>query len=147
DLLKQNKGEEADRVLLTITKRKRHEPNYQLVLHIGKLLYEHNRLAALRQLIERQCELPPMAARKFNLLGLAYLETEPRQAVDAFKNALRCNLYFEPGYLNLAQAYQKLEDREAARQCLLRYLRLLPDGDLAADAGMRLHDLDSPNRN
>jgi hypothetical protein len=148
-LLKQDKGGEADQVLLDMMKQKRHEHNLYLVLHVGKLLYEHKRSAALHQLLEKRFELTSADARLYNLLGLADLETEPRQAIDAFKNALRCDLHFGPAYFNLAQAYRKIEDKEAARRCLLRYLRLRPDGDadLVADAERRLHELNSPSGN
>ena len=41
-------------------------------------------------------------------------------------------------YLNLAQAYQRVNDRDAAILCLKRYLKLMPFGPLAADARQRL---------
>jgi len=85
--------------------------------------------------------LPPQDARKHNLLGLAYLDTNPVEAIGHFRTALRCNLYFGPGYLNLAQAYEKSQDLASARLCLRRYLDLMPHGHHAADARQRLAKL------
>src|SRR5207248_1178876 len=126
-----------------LLKQKRHERNLHLALQMGKLLYEEKRLSALQGLIEEHGERLPHDARKFNLLGLALLEGQPRQAVDAFKNALRCDLRFEPAYLNLAQAYQLANEPQSARMCLQRYLALMPDGDYAADARRRLAAVDA----
>jgi len=116
-------------------------------MEVGKLLYEHHRKAALRRLMERVSQEKPYDARRFNLLGLANLrdrdqpadsDTKPQVAIEAFKNALRCDLQFGPAYLNLAQAYEEAGNTSAARQCLLRYLQLLPDGPFAEDARRRL---------
>lgn len=141
-LLAQGKGDEAEQVFEKLGTQKRHEHNLHLALQIGNRLYEHKRLSALQRWMEQHCEQPPPDARKFNLLGLALLESQPRQARDAFKNALRCDVRFEPAYLNLAQAYQLANDPNAARLCLQRYLALLPDGVYAADARRRLAAVD-----
>jgi hypothetical protein len=147
DLLQQGKGDEADGVLLALVAQERHEKNANLALHVGKLLLEHKRKAAVVKLMERQRELEPKDARKYNLLGLALLlpqqkegdpERTPQEAVDAFKNALRCDLQFEAGYLNLALGYQRAHDRASARACLVRYLELFPRGRYVGDAHRRL---------
>jgi predicted Zn-dependent protease len=144
ELLQQGKAEPAEQTFQSLLKR--HEQNLHLALQIGKLLYEAKRLPALQKLMEDQCDRLPRDPRKFNLLGLALLESEPRQAVDAFKNALRCDLRFEPAYLNLAQAYQLTNDPQSARMCLERYLAFIPGGVYAADARRRLAALDTTGR-
>jgi tetratricopeptide (TPR) repeat protein len=138
DLFRQKKGDEAERVLRDLLKQKRHERNSYLALEVGKLLYDNGRKESLRRLLEAECEKDPPEARKFNLLGLAQLDADPRQAIESFKSALRCDLRFGPAYLNLAQAYQANNEPRSARQCLIRYLELLPDGPYAADARRRL---------
>ncbi len=137
-LFEQGKPQEAEKRLLEMLTRKKYEKNSYLALHVGKVLYDNKRFEACRQLLESRVRQPPADPMKYNLLGLALLEIEPRDAVSQFKSALRCNLMFGPAYLNLAQAYQKLNDRESARLCLKRYLKLLPYGPLAADARQRL---------
>jgi tetratricopeptide (TPR) repeat protein len=143
EFLAQGRGEEAEQVFQKLVKEKRHEKNLYLSLQIGKILYENNRHAALERLMEQRCELMPHDARKFNLLGLAVLNSQPQQAITAFKNALRCDLRFGPAYLNLAQAYQAANDLESARLSLRRYLAILPDGVYAADARRRLAAADT----
>jgi tetratricopeptide (TPR) repeat protein len=142
-LLEQGRGEEAQQVFEKMLKEKRHEKNLYLNLQIGKLLYEHNRYAALERLMEHQCDQLPRDARKFNLLGLALLNGQPQQAINAFKSALRCDVRFGAAYLNLAQAYQRANDLESARLCLRRYLAILPDGVYATDARRRLASVDT----
>jgi predicted Zn-dependent protease len=146
ELLQQGKAESAEQVFQSLLKQKRHEQNLHLALQIGELLYEAKRLPALQKLTEDQCDRLPHDARKFNLLGLALLEGEPRQAVDAFKNALRCDLRFESAYLNLAQAYQLANDPQSARMCLQRYLAFIPGGVYAADARRRLAGVDTTGK-
>jgi tetratricopeptide (TPR) repeat protein len=138
DLFEDKKGAEADRLLLDLVGRKKHADNAYLVLHVGKLLYEHGRLDALRKLLEPRADLEPRDEHRYNLLGLALLESDPNAAVQQFKNALRCNLYYGPGWLNLAQAYAKANDRTAAVQCLRHYLRIMPYGPEAGDTRQRL---------
>ena len=92
--------------------------------------------------MEPLCDRPPNDPRKFNLLGLALLQDKPRQAVGSFRRALRCDLRYEPAYLNLAQAYDKLGETSSATECLRRYLRLMPQGKLAGDARQRLAALE-----
>ena len=65
---------------------------------------------------------------------MSLLVENPGAAMTAFRNALRCNLYFGPAYFNLAQAYEKTNDPAAARLCLRRYLKLMAYGPLADDA-------------
>jgi hypothetical protein len=138
ELWQQNKTDEAETMLLKMVEKERHKKNRRLVLVVGQLLYEHNRKLALQRLMEQQCQVWPHDARQYNLLGLALLETKPREAIEAFKKAVRCDLHFEPAYLNLAQAYERVNDRDAKRSCLYRYLRLRPDGVYADDARRRL---------
>jgi tetratricopeptide (TPR) repeat protein len=133
--------------LLALVDKKQHRANYHLALHVGRLLYEHNRLAALRQLMERQCGLKPLDAGKFNLLGLALVREDPRRAIDQFQRALRCDLRFGPAYLNLALAYQAIDEPRSARQCLRRYLKLEPAGVCARDARRRLQELEAEEPN
>jgi hypothetical protein len=158
DLLKQGKADEGEDVLFKMLKQKRHEKNYHLALQVGAALYAHNRNQALRGFMEEQCQQWPPDARKFNLLGLALLDFNPQKAVEAFQKALRCDLRFEPGYLNLAQAYQKVPssspaagsgpvgDFDAASLCLLRYLELMPQGAYAADARQRVAALEQSGK-
>lgn len=152
ELFKQSKTGEAAAVLLALMKQDRHQRNTFLALHVGRLLLDHGSKKELLELMSQQSELPPKDARKFNLLGLAYLlpregRTDPdevQQALDAFRNALRCDLHFGPGYLNLARAYDLAHDPRAARQCLLRYLRLMPRGPYVGEAHRRLAELADP---
>jgi hypothetical protein len=136
------KENEAERVLLKMMKEKKHETNRYLTLHVGRLLFEHKRFEALRGLMEKQLLEPPPDARVYNLLGLAVLEADPDGAINHFKDALRCDLYFGPGYLNLSQAYEKSLKRDEAEWCLRRYLKLLPFGPNASDARQRLASLE-----
>ena len=84
------------------------------------------------------------------LLGLALLmpprakddpAASPQEAIDKFRNALRCDLNYGVGYLNLALAYQRAGDATSARACLFRYLELMPQGRYAADAQYRLAEV------
>jgi hypothetical protein len=143
DLLKQNQGDEADRVLLEMMKR--HENNYYLILHVGTLLREHGRKKALadllQPLLERLDGRPaalPRDVRLYNLLGLAALGSEPTKAITAFQNALRCDMDCGPAYLNLAQANTLAGRARDARLCLRRYLALFPKGEWAEEARRRL---------
>lgn len=135
-LLKENQAARADKQLRDLTQK--HPTNDYLTLHVGKLLYDHGRRAALRELMEPLTQRPPQDARKYNLLGLGWLDDNPARAVECFKNALRCDLRYGPGYLNLAQAYENNGDPVSARRCLERYLELLPYEPHAAGARRRL---------
>ena len=142
--MRQGKVEESERVLRDLLQRELHRENGALALHVGQLLYTHQRHDAVVDLMKRWSRKRPPDPRKFNLLGLAQLHSSPPQAVDAFKSALRCDLHYGSGYLNLALAYEKLNQRAAAVQCLRRYLQLLPQGPLARDAQRRLGELREP---
>lgn len=138
-------GQKADgeRLLVSMLAKDEHKNNIRLSLEVCGLLYEHQRLAALRQLVEARCQQPPYDARQFNYLGLAQLDDDPRQALNAFKKALRCDLRHGPAYLNLALAYDKLGEKAHARAVLKRYLDLAPHGPYAADALRRLTVLET----
>jgi tetratricopeptide (TPR) repeat protein len=152
ELFKQSKTAEAAEALLGLMKPERHQRNTFLALHVGRLLLDHGCKKELLELMSQQSDLPPKDARKFNLLGLALLlprdgrtdADEVQQALDAFRNALRCDLHFGPAYLNLARAYDLAHDPRAARLCLLRYLRLMPRGPHVAEVHRRLADLADP---
>jgi hypothetical protein len=137
-LLEMKKGDEADQLLLDLVKRPQHAKNEFLALYVGKLLIENGRLAAARLLLEPRADAPPREAPKYNLLGLALLDSDPPAAAVQFRNALRCDLAYGPGWLNLAQAYAQAGDRTAAELCLRHYLRVLPFGPFADDARQRL---------
>src|SRR5262249_28562458 len=132
---------EAERALLKMMKEKQHESNRYLALHVGRLLIEHKRFDALKSFMEKQVNDPP-DARAYNLLGLAVLDSDPETAIGHFKDALRCDLYFGPGYLNLSLAYEKALKRQEAQLCLRRYLKLFPFGSNAGDARQRLAALE-----
>jgi len=138
DQLRQGQHQEGERTLLALLAKPAHQANAHLTLVVGQLLLEHGRTQALEKVMRKACGQDPPGAPKFNLLGLALLERQPRQAIDAFKRALRCDLHYGPAYLNLAQAYRQANDTPAAIACLRRYLELSPDDPLAADAGQRL---------
>jgi tetratricopeptide (TPR) repeat protein len=140
-LFAEKKNDEAERVLLQMMKEKHHESNRYLALHVGRLLFEQKRFDALRGFMEKQVNEPP-DARVYNLLGLALLDSDPETAIGHFKDALRCELYFGPGYLNLARAYEKALKRQEAQLCLRRYLKLMPFGSNAGDARQRLAALE-----
>jgi tetratricopeptide (TPR) repeat protein len=141
-LFKDGKVDEAEALLVKLLGDEQHRRNVRLTLQAGKLLYEHGCKEVLRKLMEQK----PFDARKFNLRGVSYLRTpdqgvtdgNPQAAIEAFKNAIRCDLRYGPAYLNLAQAYEQAGDLVAARVCLRRYLELMPNGDYAADARRRL---------
>lgn len=136
-LLRQGKGNEADQVFEDLVLR--HERNACLVVHVGKLLYDGNRRPTLLRIMEKQCARgQPPDPRKYNLWGLSLMTGDTRQAINAFKAALRTDLNYGPAYLNLAEAYKQSGQLDAARACLQRYLRLMPEGPLAADARRRL---------
>jgi len=150
ELLKQNKGDAADGVLLEMANR--HPGNHALTLHVGSLLQRHGRIRALHTLLRPRLTqlhddgvlfILPKNARLFNLVGLALLATEAKDdtmnlAMTAFQAALRCDLNYGPAYLNLAEAYWRLQRLAEARACLRRYLKLFPDGEWAEDARRRL---------
>jgi hypothetical protein len=138
ELLKQNKGDEADRLLLGMMQQKKHEKNDFLVAHAARLMQEHKRLEAMRQLLEPRAHREPHDPQVHNLFGLALLEADARAAIVQFKTALRCDLHYGTAYLNLAQAYQKANELESAVWCLKRYLKLMPYGPSAQDARQRL---------
>jgi hypothetical protein len=137
-LFADKKDGEAERVLLVMMKEKKHETNHYLALHVGRLLFEHKRFDALRGLMEKHVNDPPPDARVYNLLGLALLDTDADAAITHFQDALRCDLHFGPGYLNLALAFEKTLKRQEADFCLRRCLRLMPYGPSAEDARQRL---------
>jgi tetratricopeptide (TPR) repeat protein len=143
ELFKQSKTDEAEGVLVQVVQQERNENNTYLLLAAGKLLHEQKRLKVLRKALERRVNGGPPEPRLYNLLGLALLETEPNRAAQQFQNALRCDLYYGPAYLNLAQAYEKAGNPVAAGQSLRRLLKLQPAGPLAADARQRLAALDA----
>jgi hypothetical protein len=148
-LLKEDRAKAAT-VLLDLCRSKKHERNDRLALYVGTLLHEHGLKGPLLDLATWLCDREPCDARKFNLLGLALLlppqarddpDANPTGAIGKFRDALRCDLTFGVGYLNLALAYQRAGDPTAARGCLLRYLEILPQGRYAADAQLRLAEL------
>lgn len=150
-LFQAKQEEEAEQLLLQLVQA--HPKNYHLALQVGRLLFEHNRFPRLLQLMREQCRQEPHDERKYNLLGLAYLrhadrplnpEANASAAVEAFQNALRCDLWFDPAYLNLAQAYLDMQNIESATACLQRYLELFPAGPYAADAQRRLSAIIPP---
>ena len=65
-------------------------------------------------------------------------DSNPKEAAEQFKTALRYDLNHAPAYLNLSQAYQKMNEVESARWCLIRCLKLMPYGPSAQDARQRL---------
>ncbi len=137
-LLKQGKGDDADKLAGELTKR--HERNFVLLLQVGELLYRHGRQEALREAMQKPASLPP-DPRLYNLLGVALLPTDNAGAQRAFQDALRCDLSYGPAYLNLGQAYNDVGLGQNARLCLRRYLRLAPKGEYAEDARRRLAGL------
>jgi tetratricopeptide (TPR) repeat protein len=143
-LLHQHKGMEAGQILLAMLKQKQHARNTYLALQVGKLLFDYQRLDALSTLMEQRCRQSPPDAHQLNLLGLALMPRDLHQAIEEFKKALRCNLYFGPAYFNLAEAYQRTGDRFAAEMCLRRYLELMPYGPYAIDARQRLAAMEEP---
>jgi hypothetical protein len=151
DLLKQDRGDEADGVLLNMVKR--HPDNHHLAGHVGSLFQQHGRSVALaalcrpwiKKLDEQGTPALPKDARLLNLLGLVMLAQDAgppnagaNRAVTTFQDALRCDLDYQPAYLNLAAAYLKLQRKADARLCLQRYLKLFPEGEWADDARGRL---------
>jgi len=143
-LLREGRGDEADRVLLDMTGR--NAGNYHLAVQVGALLSDHGRRDALRTLAQRLNPDALKDARVYNLVGVSLLDKDPAAAVVAFRNALRCNLYLGPAYFNLAQAYEKTNNLSAARLCLRRYLKLMGFGPLADDARRRLGELPTDPR-
>jgi hypothetical protein len=141
-LLKLGNGAVADRILLDMMKWRQHERNSALLIHVGKLLHDHKRGAALNTLMTKHCPADSTDPRKYNLLGLALLDADPNAAAVQFKNALRCNLRYGPAYFNLATACEKSGNRLAAIQCLRRYLKLLGYSPLVEDARQRLAALE-----
>jgi hypothetical protein len=137
-------GDEAEQLLLNLLKQEKHARNEHLVLHVARLLCEQQRFAAARRLLEPRVKASS-EPQPYNLLGLALLDADVQAAITCFKDSLRCNIRYGPGYLNLARAYEKANDPTAAAQTLHRYLRLMPYGEHAADVRQRLAVLASPN--
>ncbi|MBY0526675.1 MAG: hypothetical protein K2R98_24980 [Gemmataceae bacterium] len=145
DLLTDGDPVDGEGVLLAMLKRDAERGNTYLTLIVAKLLLDHNRKPVLGRLMQDRCALNPGDARLYNYLGLALLDEQPRNAVNAFKKALRCDLRCGAAYLNLADAYKRTGDDSAARACLRRYLELMPGGTYAEDAARRLTELDATN--
>jgi tetratricopeptide (TPR) repeat protein len=143
DLLKQGKSEEGEQVLLGLCDREGHARNGALTFQAGKLLHEHGRKTALLRLLERPAVRDAGSAGLYNLMGLALIDGNARQAINAFKKSIRCDLRYGPAYFNLAAAYDKNGEKSAARQCLRRYLELYPAGMLSDEALERLGRLDA----
>jgi tetratricopeptide (TPR) repeat protein len=129
---------DGDKLLLALVEGKKYPRNQYLVLCVGKLLFEHGRYDALRRLLEPRVDVEPRDAHRYNLLGLALLESDPNAAVQQFKNALRCDLYYSPAWLNLAEAYARAKEHTAATQCLRHYLHTMPFTPYTDDARQRL---------
>jgi tetratricopeptide (TPR) repeat protein len=134
---------EGERILLDLVLSKKAERNAVLTLRVLEALSAHDRSTAARKVADRLVRIMPEEARYENALGVARLATdqEPLEALKLFEKALRCDLKYGPAYLNLALGYEKIGKRLEARQCLRRYLELLPNGDLAEDAKNRLNAL------
>ncbi len=142
-LLQNDKGDEADRVLLDLMKR--HSGNHYLVRQVGTLLQQHGRGKALADLLQPLCDqldagafALPRDAHLYNLMGITLMDASPNRGITAFQDALRCDLKYGPAYLNLAQSYEAVKQTSDARLTLRRYLKLFPEGELAADARRRL---------
>jgi Tol biopolymer transport system component len=145
ELLHQNKAEKGEQLLLDLVGLKPLANNRFLAVRVGEELAKHKRWEALRQLMEPRVRQQPADAAKHRLLGLALLDADPKAAVAQFKTALRFNLYDGGSYFNLAQAYENMGDRESARLCLKRYLKLMPYGPLVQDARHRMAALAADN--
>jgi predicted Zn-dependent protease len=135
-----DKGANADDLLKRLVER--HPKNQYLAIHAAKLLLEHHRRVAARDILEMPHEPTIHEADRHNLLGVARLADSPRDAVGDFRNAISCSLYDPAAYLNLAQAYEQLGEKGNAGRTLLRFLRLFPADPLADDARRRLAALD-----
>ncbi len=131
-------------VLIALVEKEANQGNRYLALEVGKKLYEYQRLPALKRLMQKQTTRDPGDPALYNLLGLALLDADSRQAQNAFKKALRCKLHYEPAYVNLASAFEKAGDVPSAKACLRRYLDLFPHSSLAADVALRLGRLEGP---
>ena len=134
ELLEKGQPDAGEKVLAAMAARPAHAKNDYLALLVGRLLYEHHRLKVADKFMTLACGRGFADARKFNLLGLAQLEQEPRQAQQAFKKALRCDLHYGPAWLNLAQAYCQAGDTPSAVACLRRFVEMADYSPLAADA-------------
>jgi len=137
-LLKDGKNKEAEALLLAMLGREPHRDNLYLMLQVCQMLYEQHRPAAIRRVVEERCNRAPHDARLFNYLGIALLDSDTAQAMNAFKKALRCDLHYGPAYLNLAQAYAKVGETANARAVLKRCIDQIPGGPYADDALRRL---------
>jgi len=142
ELLQKGQAEEGEKALVALAEAEGNRDNLYLSVAIGKLLYAQGRLAMVRRLMEKQAAREVCDPAIYNLLGLTQLEAQPREAVNAFKKALRCDLRFGPAYLNLARAYEKSNEPVAARMCLRRCMNVLPGSPVASDALRRLGILD-----
>jgi tetratricopeptide (TPR) repeat protein len=145
-LFEEGKPEQAEEVLVAMLGRDAHRNNRYLLLRVARLLLDHGRKAVVVKLTEAALVKDRYDAPLYNLLGLAFLEDDTASAVNAFRRALRCDLSFGAAYLNLAQAYERAGQTQAAGQCLRRYLELFPDGPYRDDAVRRLGTLEAGNR-
>jgi tetratricopeptide (TPR) repeat protein len=137
-LLKDGKGKEAEAVLVVMLDRPAHRDNLALLLQVCQLLHDAGRTAGIRRVVEERCSRAPYDARLFNYLGISLLDGDARQAINAFKKALRCDLNYGPAYLNLAQAYEKVGETANARAVLKRCIDVIVGGPSAEDALRRL---------
>ena len=145
--LLEKKAEEGEKVLFKLLETKRHRKNHYLAMHVGGRLYSAGRKGVLLQIMDRICSAGPAEPSKYNLYGLALVDSEPRKAIVEFKNALRCDLNFGPAYLNLADAYAKIKDTQAADLCLDRYLKVNPNGPFTTEARQRIAVLELSSGN
>jgi Tol biopolymer transport system component/tetratricopeptide (TPR) repeat protein len=134
------KGGNADDLLRGLVER--HPKNQFLAIHAAKLLLEHHRRKAALDTLQTPHEPTLHEAERLNLLGVARLADSPRDAVGDFKDAISAELQTPAAYLNLAQAYEQMGEKQNAGRTLRRFLRLFPMDPLADDARRRLAALD-----
>lgn len=93
---------------------------------------------ALEQYI-RATEIAPDNPAAFNKLGLAYMERERfTDAVDAFKKAISSDERFAESYFHLGEAFERLGQKEQARQIYGKAREIGGGTDWAAKAVERL---------
>lgn len=119
-------------------------PSY---LNRGLLLLEKGEVSQGYREICRAAALEPKRAKYWNYRGLAHMEIcEFRTALLDYNRAIELDPMYAPAYLNRALLFEATGDPEAARDSLIKFLRLDPHHQHAQRLLARIEaDLNRPN--
>jgi len=100
--------------------------NAGLWLHLGNCLRRQSRAAEAVRCYQRAVELNPDYSEGWNNLGLIVARTDPRQALELFRNALRIDPRNADAHTNLGNALARLGQLEQAVEHYQQALAINP---------------------